>query len=300
MPRALFVGLCTLDLIQLVPHVPAANEKLTALAQLTAAGGPATNAAATYSHLGSDATLLTAIGSHPLAAAITHDLANLGVNVIDLTQASPEPPALSSILVTAGTGERAVASINASQHSALPLPRDPAALIEAASLVAFDAHHMDLALAVAPAARALGCLTLLDGGSWKPRTEHLLPSIDVAVCSADFHPPAAPSPTPSGTLAYLHAQGVPYAAITRGPAPILWSTPDATGELPVPHLPVLDTLGAGDVLHGALAHHLADAAPLDTHRFTRALAQAAEVASRACASFGTRAWMEAPVPPGLP
>lgn len=42
-PEGLFVGLCTLDVIQLVDHVPAPDEKLTAREQTVAAGGPAAN-----------------------------------------------------------------------------------------------------------------------------------------------------------------------------------------------------------------------------------------------------------------
>lgn len=53
---------------------------------------------------------------------------------------------------------------------------------------------------------------------------------------------------------------------------------------------VADTLGAGDVLHGALAYHLVGARPTP-EGFAEALRAAAVVASRACASFGTRAWL---------
>lgn len=72
---------------------------------------------------------------------------------------------------------------------------------------------------------------------------------------------------------------------------MLWAGPDGGGAVEVPAVRVADTLGAGDVLHGALAHRLATAGPLTSERFTEALRAAAVVASRACASFGTRAWM---------
>ncbi|WP_127357290.1 PfkB family carbohydrate kinase [Actinacidiphila soli] len=291
MPNALFVGLCTLDVIQLVDHVPAPNEKLTALAQTIAAGGPATNAAATFSHLGGTATLLTAIGTHPLAAGITADLAALGVTVLDQTPADANPPTVSTIQITAATGERAVASTNAA-HRHLTPPDDLAALVAAADFIELDGHHLDLAMPAAQAARRLARPTLLDAGSWKPGTEALLPSIDIALCSADFHPPG--TALPSDTLAFLHDHAVPWAAISHGPAPILWSGPNCGGTVPVPALPVADTLAAGDILHGALTYYLAaGAGPLDPHTFPAALTQAAAIASRSCASFGTRAWLGA-------
>lgn len=287
-PEGLFVGLCTLDVIQLVDHVPGPDEKLTAREQTVAAGGPAANAAVTFAHLGGAARLLTAIGSHPLALAVTADLDRAGVTLSDLAVHGTYPPAVSSIMVTAATGQRAVASTNATAHRLTP-PDDLDALVAACDIVQFDGHHMELATATARAARAAGRVTVLDAGSWKPGTQNLLPWIDVAVCSADFHPPG--TRTPSDSLRFLQQQGVRWTAITRGGQPIEWAGPDDSGTVEVPTVPVADTLGAGDILHGALTHHLATERHLSAEGFVRALRAAALVASRACASFGTRTWM---------
>ncbi|MFC8243861.1 PfkB family carbohydrate kinase [Streptomyces chartreusis] len=287
-PEGLFVGLCTLDVIQLVDRVPGPDEKLTAREQTVAAGGPAANAAVTFAHLGGAAGLLTAIGSHPLALAVTADLGRAGVTVSDLAADTTDPPAVSSIMVTASTGQRAVASTNAAAHRLAP-PGDLDALVAACDIVQFDGHHMELATATARAARAAGRVTVLDAGSWKPGTPNLLPWIDVAVCSADFHPPGTSSPT--DTLRFLRQQGVRWTAVTQGGQPIEWAGPDDSGTVEVPTVPVADTLGAGDILHGALTHHLAAQRQLSAEGFVQALHAAALVASRACASFGTRTWM---------
>jgi sugar/nucleoside kinase (ribokinase family) len=288
-PAGLFVGLCTLDVVQLVEHMPGPDEKLTSRDQSVAAGGPATNAAAAFSHLGGTARLLTAIGGHPLGLAVTADLRGLGVAVSDLAADSVEPPAVSSVLVTASTGERAVASTNATRHRLSP-PGDLDALVAACDVVEIDGHHRDLALAAAGTARAVGRPTLLDGGSWKDGTGDLLPLVDVAVCSADFHPPG--TSTPAQTLRFLREHGVRWAAVSGGAEPIEWAGPDGLGgRVEVPAVRVADTLGAGDVLHGALARHLAAAGELTSESFAEGLRRAAAVASRACASFGTRAWM---------
>ncbi|MDQ0988946.1 PfkB family carbohydrate kinase [Streptomyces sp. V3I7] len=287
-PRGLFVGLCTLDVIQLVDHVPEYDEKLTAHDQVVAAGGPAANAAAVFSALGGRATLLTGIGRHPLGLSARADLEGLGVTVTDLAAGVTEPPAVSSILVTAATGRRAVASTNAGRHQLAP-PDGLDALVAACDIVELDGHHRELALATAELARAIGRPTLLDGGSWKDGTDKLLPAVDVAVCSADFHPPG--TRTPEDVLTYLHDRGVTWAAVSRGGEPLLWSGPGGKGVVDVPPTKVVDTLGAGDALHGAFAHHWARAPRADTAAFTAALARATEVASRSCAEFGTRAWL---------
>ena len=111
--QGLFVGLVTLDLIYLTPGVPQTNQKLTAAAAAIAAGGPATNAAVTFAHLGGQATLLTALGTHPASGLIRADLEQWGVAIADLLPNHPHSPPVSSIIVTEATGERAVVSLNA-------------------------------------------------------------------------------------------------------------------------------------------------------------------------------------------
>ncbi|MGW1798658.1 PfkB family carbohydrate kinase [Streptomyces sp. NPDC001984] len=292
-PAGLFVGLCTVDVIQLVDHVPGADEKLTARDQVVAAGGPAANAAAVFSHLGGRATLLTGIGRHPLALAAQADLEDLGVVVDDLAADVSDPPSVSSVLVTAASGQRAVASTNAVRHRLGP-PHDLAALVAASDIVELDGHHRELALTAARMAREAGRPTLLDGGSWKTGTETLLPAIDIALCSADFHPPG--TETAAETLEHLHDHGVVWAAVSRGADPVMWSGPGGKGTVEVPPVRAVDTVGAGDFLHGAFARHWAQGGrvPADADRFAAALAYAVGVASRSCASFGTRAWMRPP------
>lgn len=293
-----FAGLCTLDIIQLVSAYPASDEKVTALAQTVAAGGPATNAAATAAALGAHAVLLTAVGRHPLAAGIHADLAALGVELIDLAVDDSAPP-VSSIVVSAG--DRAVVSTNGGTRS-LSVP--DLSFLRQARAVQVDGHYPALALPVLREARRLGIPTVLDAGSWKPTTPDLLPYLDVVVCSADFHPPArssdARSPAvtvdspPSGVSdisAFLAGHGVRWIAISQGPGPILRWTGDTFHEHPVPRTTVVDTLGAGDVLHGALTTEVARRWPLTDGTFAESLTEAATVASRSCASFGTRTWM---------
>jgi sugar/nucleoside kinase (ribokinase family) len=288
-PRALFVGLCTFDIIQSVARMPGPNEKVTALQQATAAGGPATNAAVTFAFLGGQATLVTGIGDHPLALGMHADLRQAGVTVIDVAAGDDAPPAVSSIIVTQGTGERSVVSANAAgRHLEPPLALD--GLIEAASAVLIDGHHPALASAAARIAHARNRPCILDGGSWKPNTADLLPHVDIAICSADFRPPGiAPD---AGVLDVLHDAGIPWAAVTNGPRPIRWAGPAARGEVPVPAVAVADTLGAGDIFHGAFTHAIANGRPVNADAISAALRFAAEVAATSCRTFGTRTWMK--------
>lgn len=287
-PRALFAGLCTLDIIQSVTHVPAANEKMTALCQTVAAGGPVTNAAVAFAHLGGRATLLTGVGAHLLAEGIRADLKQAGVALIDVAEDDAAPPPVSSIMVGTGSGERAVVSPNATGRMLMP-PTGLEDLVKNLQIILIDAHHSELALAAARAVRAPGQLCILDGGSWKDNTRDLLPYVDVAVCSADFHPPG--TSTPDETLDYLLDSGVSWAAITNGADPIAWAGQGMRSEIAVPAVTVVDTLGAGDIFHGSFAYAISAARKIDSVTFVSALQVGMEVAGYACQFFGTRKWL---------
>ena len=66
MASGIFVGLSTIDLIYTVDEFPSANAKAVARSQAILAGGPATNAAITFSHLGGEATLVSPLAGMPL------------------------------------------------------------------------------------------------------------------------------------------------------------------------------------------------------------------------------------------
>ena len=74
MAEVIFVGLSTMDIVYDVEEFPHANSKVAALSQELYIGGPATNAAIAFAHLGGKATLVTAVGRHPLAGAIKAEI----------------------------------------------------------------------------------------------------------------------------------------------------------------------------------------------------------------------------------
>ena len=286
-----------LDVQQTVDRLPGPDEKLVATDLLVASGGPAANAAVTAAALGVSARLLTRIGTSPLGALIRSDLSAHDVGVVD--RAGPnDQPAVSTVLVTRGTGQRAVVSVNATKHGAAdPIPGQAAGdwlapLLAGVDAVLVDGHHLDLAVPVGAAARAIGIPVLLDGGSWKPGLELLLAQVDIALISADLRVPdrvVGRNGRPADdVLAAVSALGPPVVARSRGPLPIGVLTPDGRAELPVPQVAVLDTLGAGDVLHGALSAWLAVRGAGD---LLAGLAWAANVAADSCTAPGARGWL---------
>jgi sugar/nucleoside kinase (ribokinase family) len=280
---AVFLGLATIDIIFGVDAVPGENQKIVARRLEILGGGPATNAAITYAFLGGSATLVASVGMHPLADVIRSDLAQFRISLQDLTPDSYEIPTVASILISQASGARTVVSSYARCQPAAAEAFDVSEL-ESARVLLVDGHQMTCAIAAAARAKALGIPVVLDGGSWKHRTDELLAHTQIAICSEDFKPPGTTSLL--DVIAYVRNLGVSAVAITRGPKSIIWATEQSNGELPVPSVLSVDTLGAGDIFHGAFCHRLVSGAA-----FPDALAFAAKVAAYSCEFAGTRAWM---------
>lgn len=281
--HGLFVGLVTLDLVYLADTAPSSNQKIVASDYIVAAGGPATNAAVTFNCLGNEAELLGVVGVHPLTHLVRADLANCGVAITDLDPSQSQPPPVSSIIVTQATGERAVVSINAVKNQ-VGAEHIPADIFQGVDVVLIDGHQMAVGQAIAPAAKTYDIPVVIDGGSWKPGLERVLPFVDYAICSANFYPPNCDHQ--EQVFAYLEAANIPHIAITNGAKPIQVLSAGHTNCIDVPEIQAVDTLGAGDIFHGAFCHYIL------RENFTTALASAAEVAAYSCQHFGTRYWMQ--------
>jgi len=284
--RILCAGLATVDLVYRVGRIPGVDEKAQATGFAVAAGGPAANAAVTAAALGASVTLVTAIGRHPLGALIRDDLTSFGIRIIDATPNSPEPPPVSAITVLDGTGERSVVSRNA-EDVLVSVPADLPALTRRTGVVLIDGHHPALAVAAARAAGTAGIPVVLDGGSAKPVYAELVPLADAMVCSASVDG----LPEAFATVAEeLLAAGVRVVAMTAGGAPVRWRTREATGAIEIPRVTVCDTLGAGDVLHGAFAFARAKGI-VDPDR---SLSFGVAVASLRVQHVGPRSWLTDP------
>jgi sugar/nucleoside kinase (ribokinase family) len=105
----------------------------------------------------------------------------------------------------------------------------------------------------------------------------------------------AAAPTTDGAVlplvdrdaAIAAAVGAPFVAVTHGPGPVSWFFGGRSGTVAVPPVTAVDTAGAGDAFHGALA--VALAAGQD---FPAALASAVRVAGIRVIHRGPRSWLK--------
>jgi len=283
--RGLFVGMTTLDCLYQAERPPAADEKVVATKSLLVSGGPATNAAVAFAQLGgsqgNDAVLLSALGAHPLTTLLREDLQEYGVTIADLMPERLAPPPVSSIVVTQETGERAVVSGNAVDMQAAA-SQVAAGILEGVNIVLIDGHQMAVGAQIAQWAKAKQIPVVVDAGSWKPDFETVLGVADVVVASANFMPPGCRSA--DDVFGYLSDLGVAQVAITQGEKPILFWENAQQQEIEVPKIRAVDTLGAGDIFHGAFCHFYI------SHLFEETLLKASRSASFACQYWGTRDW----------
>ncbi len=282
----LFVGLSTLDLAHFVTSRPGRNEKVFARETFIGAGGPATNAALTYSFLGGKAHLISSVGKHATGSLILGELTDHGVEHTDTGTSRTTPPLISCVVISADNGDRSIVTAPVEETG------DDRGLVArtmrraSPDLLLVDGHESELALKAVRLAKERRIPIVFDGGRWKSGFATLLDSVDHALVSEGFRCPAGDSP--ARVIAHLHEKGVQYVAITRGHEPILYSWQGGGGTIQVPKVPVLDTLAAGDIFHGAYCFGFWGLGL----GFVQALEYAAEVASQSCRYFGPRKWMK--------
>ncbi|MGB3534884.1 MAG: sugar kinase [Microcoleaceae cyanobacterium] len=279
--NGLFVGLITLDFVYQVLLYPQQNQKMVATDYLITTGGPATNAAFTFQSFDSNlkTTLLTVLGNHPMSQLIRTELKQQAIHLIDLDPTRIESPPVSSIIITEATGDRAIVSINATRTQIQPNVIGDHILAEI-DIVLIDGHQMLVGTEIAKQAQQKGIPVVMDGGSWKAETEGLLPFVDYAICSANFYPPDCQ--TPEAVFDYLSIFNIPNIAITQGKDPILYRSKNVEGTIEIPAIDAVDTLGAGDIFHGAFCYAILQ------KNWIEALKFAADIASQSCQQLGTR------------
>ena len=281
--RGLFVGLTTIDIHYLLDTFPVSNSKTIVETCAMSTGGPATNAAVAFAHLGGNSHLMSAVGHNPFSPFIESELHYYNVEFTDLSPLASQLPTVSSIMTTRG-GHRTVIT-TASSLASNTSETTFIAHQDDYGVVLVDGFNMETCCMVAAQAKRYGIPVVLDGGSWKDGMERLLPSIDIAICSEHFHAPSGDDE--DSVMDYLVRQGVRYRAITRGERPITYRGPDGNAEIAIEPVEVVDTLGAGDILHGAFCYFYA----VGNH-FVPALLRASRIATLSCQTVGTRSWMK--------
>jgi sugar/nucleoside kinase (ribokinase family) len=280
-PHVLFAGRTTVDALYWLDEMPREDTKVFARAFRIAPGGPACNAAITHALRDGKTTLVSAVGGGPWADFVRAEMERRGIALVDLAGSGYETP-LTTVLVNAVAATRTIVNPPMMQAEARALEGVwDTAWGDAPAVALTDGFHLGATLPLLKALRDSGTALCLDGGSWKPGTEVLAPLLTAAICSERFTAPGE-----AATLGWFAEQGVPHVAVTRGARPIVGWDLGRRFEIAIEPVEAVDTLGAGDVLHGAFCFYFAESGD-----FEGALRRAAEIATRSCQGLGIDCWV---------
>ena len=264
-PKGCFVGLTTLDYVFYIDSQPQDNAKVKTNDFRRFAGGPAANAAITYSLLGGDATLVTCLGNSVESDFIKEILNKYGVTVLNCTD-DDAMPNIAAIAVDQNGNRRIFSGQNL--YNKINLPK-----LDKADFCLFDLNQQELSLEIL---KDFDCEIVVDAGSWKGETSEFLKKASIVIASESFSDPAGHDIF--SIKECINAKK----AVTRGEKQILL----ADGEIPVESVACADSLAAGDIFHGAFCF-----AYYHKHNdFKTALSFASKIATESVKYAGPREW----------
>jgi sulfofructose kinase len=242
----LCVGHASYDLIFSVAHHPGDDEKIFATALMGCGGGPAANAAVTVARLGFKAAFAGYLGHDVYGDSHVQELINEGVNT-DLVVRGLSPTPLSTILVKPD-GKRALINYKGDTQPLAANAIDFSAIN--AKVVLFDGHEPEISVPLVEMAHKHGIPTVLDAGSLHKGTSALMDKVDYLACSEKF----AQQTSGDVETALMQLAGLsPNVIITLGEHGLTWQRSQERGTVPAFPVKAVDTTGAGDAFHGALA-----------------------------------------------
>jgi sulfofructose kinase len=277
------VGLAVLDVVFAVNVPPTRGQKTFAESMSVIGGGPAANAAATVSRLNGDARFIGRLGDDSVGRLILDDFTAWGVDASRVRQIPSTSSPISTITVEPD-GERTIVNYSDPRLFAAD-DRVTAEDVAGADAVLGDLLWPVGALSGMDLARNLGVPGILDFDHARPvAIDHALTAPTHVVFSAPALAATSGVDDPASGLMAIRRRTESWIAVTLGGAGVVWlGDDDEICTAPAFDVEVADTLGAGDVFHGAFALALAERRPIED-----AIRRASATAALKCTRFGGR------------
>lgn len=266
------VGHAALDHCFSIEDFPAAPTKTPARHYQAISGGMAANASIAAARLGARVRLHGAVGDDETGDFLVRRLSESGVDCAQLQRVAGAASSVSAVVIDA-RGERQIFN-HRGDALVRARPLDTRVLAGCDVLMA-DPRWMPGALAALRWAREAGVPSLLDGDLSPPQDLQALAALaDWAVFSETGLAAFAPHATLADGLGAALAAGAQLAAVTLGAHGVRWQRAGGSLQsLPAFQVHAVDTNGAGDVFHAALAMALVRALPdVQAMRFASAAA----------------------------
>ncbi len=281
MARILCAGIAVLDEVFRVNAFPLPDTKVQASEFITVGGGNAANAAVAIARLGGKAYFAAPLGVDAIADRLIESLQREGVACVGCVRVPAARTPVSAIFVDA-RGDRTIANYRDSRLNDATVD-DPGLLVTAVDAVVADNRFPDFVLPICRAAMARRIPVVIDADKAEDHRQPLFKAATHVIFSAQcLRATARTDDLPLG-LAQMGTLTDAFLAVTNGPHPVLWYDRNRAmmRETPVFAIKAVDTLGAGDVFHGAFALALVEGRAVE-----EALRFAAAAAGLKCSRFG--------------
>lgn len=281
-PRILCIGIPVRDLTFRVESVPAHGSKANATQLSEICGGNALNAAIAIARLGGRASLAGPMGDagETSSGFILEQMAREGVETRHVVRMPGLMTPVSAIMIDA-TGERTLTIYRDPGLWRVTLP-DAGELLADCQAVLVESRCAAFCIDLCDAARRRGIPVIVGvDRAMAPDDALLIAASHILFASEQVQETAGISDD-GKALKYLSGVTPALLAATRGPHGTIWL--NESGELEeTSAFPVqaVDTLGAGDVFHGAFALRLAEGRDA-----RQALRFASAAAALKCTRFG--------------
>jgi sugar/nucleoside kinase (ribokinase family) len=264
-----------------VDRFPAAGTKVVASDFLVTIGGQSGNAAVAVARLGAAVSYAGPLGGHD------DEIANWVVKTlegeeIDCSQAVRVAGGISSVsvIMVDAAGEKMIAT-RRGQGLGEIVPADAAQTVADVDAVLFDNRYPEFCLPVAEAAAARGIPRVLDFDWGAPADDPLLAACSHVIASAEALRGSTGQSDLAAGLRKLGRHYRGFLAVTDGPDGIYWLEQGNVRHMPACQVAAIDTLGAGDVFHGAFTFRL-----VETGNGVESMRFAAAAAAIRCTRFG--------------
>jgi sulfofructose kinase len=259
-PRILCTGIIVLDEVFRVEEFPKPDGKVQATGFFVVNGGCAANAAVAIARLGGRAALAGPLGG-PAGKDDNGDrvLAALKRENVDCTfcqRVDGLSTALSAIFMNA-RGDRTIVTYR-DERIATAMPVDPDKIVAAADAVLADNRYPDFVQPICDAARRRKIPIVLDGDRPTVEDDPLFRMATHIIFSYECLRETTGTADLAEGLKRIRRHSEAFLAVSNGPGAIVFLEDGALRQSPVFEIEAVDTLGAGDALHGGFALALAE------------------------------------------
>jgi sulfofructose kinase len=246
------VGTAVLDHVYRVPSMPHGEGKHFATSQTDVGGGPAASAAVTVSRLGGTARFVGGLGNDAAGDEIIAGLDAAGVDTRWVGRSAAHPSPTSAVIID-DAGERMIINHTAQSTMAGLEPLVVEAVFDADAVLT-DLRWAAGCEAALATATASGVPSIVDYDlSDVAAGEIALELAGYVVFSAPALAAVTGTTDPVTGLRQVRKGSSAWLAVTAGGEGTTFLADEDVGHVPAFAVDVVDTLGAGDVFHGAFA-----------------------------------------------